>query len=81
MQFTVIGLGDPRELLAGVVDGRYFQVMGLHPVFGRLLDMRDDGAKAAGAVVLTYRFWTYALKSDPNVLGKTVRPAGDPPRS
>ena len=27
----------------------------------------------AGAVVLTYRFWTTALKSDPSVLGKTVR--------
>ena len=26
-----------------------------------------------GAVVLTYRFWTTALKSDPAVLGKTVR--------
>ena len=76
MQFTVIGLGDPRELVAGVVDGHYFEVMGLHPVLGRLLDMRDDGAKAAGAVVLTYQFWIGALKSDPNVLGKTVRLSG-----
>ncbi len=76
MQFTVIGLGDPRELVAGVVDGHYFDVVGLHPVMGRLLDMRDDGAQAAGAVVLTYNFWTSALKSDPNVLGKTVRLSG-----
>jgi predicted permease len=38
-----------------------------------LIDMRDDGPKAAGAVVLTYRFWTTALKSDPSVLGKTIR--------
>ena len=28
---------------------------------------------AAGAVVLTYRFWTTALKSDPSVIGKVVR--------
>jgi hypothetical protein len=47
--------------------------MGLHPVLGRLLDMRDDGPKAAGAAVLTYRFWTNTLKSDPVVLGKTIR--------
>ena len=47
--------------------------MGLHPVLGRLLDMRDDGPAAAGAVVLTYRFWTTALKSDPSVIGKVVR--------
>ncbi|HEY0783565.1 MAG TPA: FtsX-like permease family protein, partial [Thermoanaerobaculia bacterium] len=48
-------------------------VMGLKPVRGRLLGPHDDGPKAAGAVVLTYRFWTSALKSDPSVLGKTVR--------
>ena len=30
-------------------------LLGLHPVLGRLLDMRDDGP-AAGAAVLTYHF-------------------------
>src|SRR6202048_397019 len=71
--FTMVGLGDPREVRAGVVGGSYFDVMGLHPVLGRLLDMRDDGPSAAGAVVLTHRFWTTGLKSDPSVLGKTIR--------
>ncbi len=47
--------------------------MGLRPVLGRLLDAHDDGPNAAGAVVLTYRFWSTTLKSDPSVLGKTVR--------
>jgi predicted permease len=71
--FTMVGLGEPREVNAGVVGGSYFQVMGLRPVLGRLLDAHDDGPKAAGAVVLTYRFWTTALKSDPSVIGKSVR--------
>jgi putative ABC transport system permease protein len=71
--FTMIGLGEPREVRAGVVGGSYFDVMGLHPVLGRLLDMRDDGPSAAGAAVLTYRFWATQLKSDPTVLGKTIR--------
>src|SRR4029077_5973405 len=71
--FTMVGLGEPREVRAGVVGGSYFEVMGLHPVLGRLLDMRDDGPSAAGAMVLTYRFWTTSLKSDPGVIGKTVR--------
>jgi predicted permease len=47
--------------------------MGLSPVVGRLLGPSDDGPKAAGAVVLTYRFWTSALNSDPAVLGRNVR--------
>jgi putative ABC transport system permease protein len=71
--FTMVGLGEPRSVQAGVVGGSYFQVMGLRPVLGRLLDERDDGPNAAGAVVLTYRFWSNTLKSDPSVLGKTVR--------
>jgi putative ABC transport system permease protein len=71
--FTMVGLGEPREVRAGVVGGSYFEVMGLHPVLGRLLGSNDDGPNAGGAAVLTYRFWTTALKSDPLVLGKTVR--------
>jgi putative ABC transport system permease protein len=71
--FTMIGLGEPREVRAGVVGGAYFEVMGLRPVLGRLLDMRDDGPNAAGAAVLTYHFWTTALHSDSSVIGKQVR--------
>ncbi len=71
--FTMVGLGEPRTVQAGVVGGSYFQVMGLRPVLGRLLDAQDDGPNAAGAVVLTYRFWSTALKSDPSVLGKKIR--------
>jgi len=73
LPFTMVGLGEPRSVKAGVVNGSYFQVMGLRPVLGRLLDEGDDGPSAAGAVVLTYRFWSTALKSDPAVLGKKVR--------
>ncbi len=73
MGFTMIGLGEPRVVRGGVVSGSYFRVVGLKPVLGRLLDEHDDGPNAAGAVVLTYRFWTTALKSDPSVIGKTIR--------
>lgn len=73
IDFTLTGLGEPREIRAGVVDGNYFDVMGLHPVLGRLLNPRDDGPNASGAAVLTYRFWTGSLHSDPNVLGKVIR--------
>jgi putative ABC transport system permease protein len=73
LDFTVVGLGEPREISAGVADGNYFDVMGLKPVIGRLLNRSDDGPNAPGAVVLTYRFWTSSLHSDPSVIGKTIR--------
>jgi len=71
--FTLAGLGEPRVVSAGVVGGSYFDVMGLRPVVGRLIGPTDDGPNAAGVAVLTHRFWTESLKSDPSVIGKVVR--------
>jgi putative ABC transport system permease protein len=73
IEFTMLGLGEPRTVRAGVVGGSYFDVMGLRPVRGRLLNAADDGPKAEGAAVLTYRFWTTAFKGDPTVVGKSIR--------
>jgi putative ABC transport system permease protein len=73
IEFTMVGLGEPRVVRAGVVGGSYFQVMGLRPAVGRLLDATDDGPAAAGAAVLTHRFWTTEFQSDPTVIGRTVR--------
>ena len=74
VDFAMVGLGaEPRMVKAGVVGGSFFDVMGLRPVLGRLLNARDDGPHAPGAAVLTYRFWTKSLNSDPSVVGKTVR--------
>jgi putative ABC transport system permease protein len=73
IEFTMLGLGEPRTVRAGVVGGSYFDVMGLRAIRGRLLNPADDGPKADGAAVLTYRFWTTALHSDPTVIGRTIR--------
>jgi predicted permease len=74
VDFTLIGFGEePRVVKAGVVNGSFFEVMGLRPVLGRLLNAADDGPAAAGAVVLTHRFWTTVLQSDATVIGQTIR--------
>ncbi len=73
MDFTMVGLGEPRVVHGGVVSGNYFDVMGLRPVLGRLVGPQDGGADAAGVIVLTYRFWSTVYKKDPRVIGKTVR--------
>jgi predicted permease len=74
VDFTFLGFGrDPRLVKAGVVNGAFFEVMGLRPALGRLLNAADDGPGAAGVAVLTHRFWTTTLQSDPTVIGKTIR--------
>src|SRR5436853_1700629 len=51
------------------------------PALGRLLEPQVDGPKAAGVVVLTFRFWSTTLGKNPSVIGKTLRlgsgPMGD----
>jgi predicted permease len=73
MGFTMVGLGEPRSIQGGVIGGSFFDVMGLHPVLGRLIGPQDDGPNAAGVVVLTYRFWATSLGKDPSVIGKIIR--------
>src|SRR5688572_931684 len=73
IEFTMLGEGEPRLLQAGVVGGSYFDVMGLRPVAGRLLNASDDGPEAASAVVLTHRFWSTFFNSDPAVVGRPMR--------
>src|SRR2546430_7413944 len=76
LAFTVLGLGEPREVNGGVVNGSYFEVMGPRPVLGRLIGPEDHGPNAASVVVLTYRFWSNALGKDPSVIGRTVEFGG-----
>src|ERR1700686_2650734 len=73
MGFTMVGLGEPGTIRGGVVNGTFFDVMGLHPVLGRLIGPQDDGPNAAGVVVLTYRYWNTALNRDRSVIGKQIR--------
>ena len=74
VEFTVVGLTpEPRVVKAGVVGGTFFDVMGLKPALGRLIGVQDDGPNAAGAIVLTHRFWTTSLNADPSVVGRTIR--------
>jgi predicted permease len=74
VEFTLIGFGqEPRVVTAGVVNGSFFDVMGLRPALGRLINAGDEGPKAPPVAVLTHRFWTTVLHSDPAVVGKVIR--------
>ena len=74
ISFTMVGLGEPRVVRAGVVGGSYFDVMGLRPVLGRLLDAtrrRTEGGGRRGAdpIASGRRRWA-AIRT---VIGKTIR--------
>jgi putative ABC transport system permease protein len=58
---------------AEVVSGNYFQLLGLKPAAGRLLNQQDDTAKNANpVVVLSYNYWKAHFGGSRDVVGQTV---------
>ncbi len=65
--------GDPKPVLAEIVSGSYFPVLGVGPDRGRVLQPEDDGAPGAGAVVvLSHGFWQAQFGGAPEVVGRKV---------
>ena len=52
MDYTMQGAGDAVRIKVGLVTGNFFQMMGLSPVVGRLLNDGDDGTGVPPVMVL-----------------------------
>lgn len=69
--------GRPERLTAGVVTGRYFELLGARAQAGRLLTPADDAAPGREpVVVLSDRLWRRLFGADPRAVGATVRVNG-----
>jgi predicted permease len=74
-----VSVGDHTELAFGdAVSGNYFQILGIRPYLGRVLDDADDQASAAPVIVLNYSFWQKTLGGDPSIIGETFNFNGSP---
>jgi len=66
--------GITRPVWGYIVSGQYFEVVGIKPYLGRLLERTDDDhPEAAEGAVITFPAWKNYFASDPNIVGKTVR--------
>lgn len=64
---------------AEIVSGSYFQVLGVRPAMGRLIDQSDDLEPGNHpVVVLSYDYWKNSLGSAPDVVGRRVLINGNP---
>jgi predicted permease len=66
--------GTPSRHASEALTGRCYQMMGLRPYLGRLIEARDAPLQGASprVVVISYRFWLNDLAGDPDVIGKTL---------
>jgi len=66
--------GATRPVWGTEVSGQYFEVVGIKPFLGRLLQRADDDhPEASQAAVLAWPAWKSDFGADPNIVGKTVR--------
>jgi len=61
----------PKPAAGEMVTGNYFDVLGLKPYAGRLLQPSDDKPGAPMGVVMSYQAWQRDYSSDPSVVGST----------
>ena len=72
--FGVEANNATRPVWGYEVSGQYFEVVGIKPYLGRLLERADDDHPGASEVaVLTWAAWKSSFGADPNIVGKTVR--------
>jgi len=76
-EFQDFGLeanGVTRPVWGCTVSGQYFEVVGIKPFLGRLLDRADDDHPGASeAAVISWSAWQGDFGADPNILGTTIR--------
>jgi predicted permease len=72
--FGVEADGVTRPIWGAEVSGQYFEVVGIQPFLGRLLQRTDDDHPGASqAAVLSWPAWKSDFSGDPGIVGKTVR--------
>jgi len=66
--------GVTRSAWVAQVSGQYFEVVGIQPFLGRLLERADDARPgAADAAVISWTDWKNNFGADPHVVGTTIR--------
>ena len=65
--------GDPERVYADLVNARFFDVLGVHPVLGRGFRAGEDEVANRDAVaVLSYAFWQRRFAGDAGVIGRSM---------
>jgi predicted permease len=77
VQIQAFGLeanGFTRPVWGDEVTGQYFEVVGIKPFLGRLLERSDDDHPGASfSALLSWPAWKNDFAADPNIVGKTIR--------
>ncbi len=78
LRLALSGVGDPEELSVVAASASTFDLLGVRPHIGRLLEAGDDRPESARVVILSHGLWTRRFGGAPSVLGSTITLDGRP---
>ena len=73
MWFILLGRPEPERVSTGVVSGDYFSLLGVKPLYGRLLQPTDEQHGAPAVLLLTHAYWLRSFGGDPTVVGRVFQ--------
>jgi putative ABC transport system permease protein len=69
-----LSAADGAERLRGAyVTGNYFEVLGVKPTLGRLLQSADDVLSETPPIVISYSLWQRHFHADSSIVGHTLK--------
>ena len=76
LQMDLTGAGDPVRVSVAAVSAQFFDVLGVAPAQGRVLQKYDWPIAAPRAVVISDRFWRSYFGSRPDIVGAQIEMNG-----
>jgi putative ABC transport system permease protein len=73
---TISGDGPAERIGAAGVSDRFFDVLGVRPILGRVFLEGDDKPGAGRRLVLSHAFWVRRFHGDPAAIGRVVSLGG-----
>jgi putative ABC transport system permease protein len=73
MSFILLNKKEPDNVNTGVVSARFFDLLGVKPLFGRTFQEGDDRPGADPVLVLSYKYWKSKHGGDPSIVGKQFK--------
>jgi putative ABC transport system permease protein len=71
--FTMVGSGEPEELLGSWVNAGFFRALGVKPALGRFFTDDENRPGGPSVAVISHAVWQSRFAGDVKVLGKTFR--------
>ena len=73
----ILGSNEPEETVIGLVPGKYFELLRIRPLLGRLFSEAENVYGRHYVAIIGRRFWQTRFAADPRILDRTLRINGE----